>query len=204
MRIIDISNDVLSAEVYEGDPIPEITTMKSISEGDICNLSALYLGLHNGTHMDAPLHFIDGGNSIDKIQPEVYLGPCTVLEVSPGIITGAVVEEYFPRNAKRILLKSNGRAYIHKSAADAMAYQGYILVGTDGLSVEPPNSDNGETHKSLLGQNIALLEGLNLSEVTNGEYFLIAPPVKITSAEASPVRALLITDYIFWSGKPDR
>lgn len=202
MHIIDISNDLLTAEVYDGDPIPEMASVKSIKNGDICNLNAIYSGLHNGTHMDAPLHFIDGGDSIEKISPEVFIGTCTVLQVSPGIITGEVVEEYFPRNIQRILLKSNGRAFIHKSAADAMAYQGYKLIGTDGQTVEPPQS-NGETHKSLLGHNIALLEGLNLSDVKNGEYFLIAPPVKIATAEAAPVRALLITDYIFWSGKPE-
>ena len=126
-----------------------------------------------------------------------------MLEVSPGIITGSVVEEYCPRRAERILLKSGGRAFIHRSAADAMAYFGYKLVGTDGLDVEPPQSENYETHKALLGQNIAVLEGLDLSDVANGEYFLIAPPLKIESAEASPVRAMLITDYVFWSGKPE-
>lgn len=201
MRIVDISNDLLTAEVFAGDPVPELAPVKSIKDGGLCNLNAIYAGLHNGTHMDAPLHFIDGGDSIEKIPPEVFVGACTVLQVSPGIITGEVVEEYFPRNIQRILLKSNGRAFIHKSAADAMAYQGYTLIGTDSQTVEPPQS-NGETHKSLLGHNIALLEGLNLSEVKNGEYFLIAPPVKIATAEAAPVRALLITDYIFWSGKP--
>ena len=94
-------------------------------------------------------------------------------------------------------------AFIHRSAADAMAYLGYKLVGTDGLDVEPPQSESYETHKALLGQNIAVLEGLDLSDVANGEYFLIAPPLKIESAEASPVRAMLITDYVFWSGKPE-
>lgn len=94
------------------------------------------MGLHNGTHMDAPLHFIDGADGIDKVKPDAFIGPCTVLEVSPGIITGSVVEEYFPRRAERILLKSGGRAFIHRSAADAMAYFGYKLVGTDGLDVE--------------------------------------------------------------------
>ena len=78
-------------------------------------------------------HFIDGADGIDKVKPDAFIGPCTVLEVSPGIITGSVVEEYFPRRAERILLKSGGRAFIHRSAADAMAYFGYKLVGTDGL-----------------------------------------------------------------------
>lgn len=203
MRIIDISNDVLSAEVYEGDPVPELISLASLKNGDRYNLNAVNMGLHNGTHMDAPLHFIDGADGIDKVKPDAFIGPCTVPEVSPGIITGSVVEEYFPRRAERILLKSGGRAFIHRSAADAMAYFGYKLVGTDGLDVEPPQSESYETHKALLGQNIAVLEGLDLSDVANGEYFLIAPPLKIESAEASPVRAMLITDYVFWSGKPE-
>lgn len=79
-------------------------------------------------------------------------------------------------------------------------------IGSAGLAeggFEPPQSENYETHKALLGQNIAVLEGLDLSDVANGEYFLIAPPLKIESAEASPVRAMLITDYVFWSGKPE-
>lgn len=136
MRIIDISNDILSAEVYEGDPVPELISLASLKNGDRYNLNAVNMGLHNGTHMDAPLHFIDGADGIDKVKPDAFIGPCTVLEVSPGIITGSVVEEYFPRRAERILLKSGGRAFIHRSAADAMAYLGYKLVGTDGLDVE--------------------------------------------------------------------
>lgn len=204
MQIIDISNGLLSAEVYEGDPVPELERIKALSRGDSCNLSALYTGLHNGTHTDAPLHFMDGGMSVDRFPPEIFIGPCAVVEVSPGLITGAVVEEYFPRSAKRVLLRSGGRAHIHKSAAQTMADMGYLLVGTDGLSVEPPNSAEGETHRALLRQDIAILEGLDLSAVRRGEYFLIAPPLKLEGAEAAPTRALLVTDYIFWSGKPRR
>ena len=114
-----------------------------------------------------------------------------------------MVEEYFPRRAERILLKSGGRAFIHRSAADAWHISDISLSVPTGLDVEPPQSESYETHKALLGQNIAVLEGLDLSDVANGEYFLIAPPLKIESAEASPVRAMLITDYVFWSGKPE-
>ena len=110
MRIIDISNDILSAEVYEGDPVPELISLASLKNGDRYNLNAVNMGLHNGTHMDAPLHYIDGADGIDKVKPDAFIGPCTVLEVSPGIITGSVVEEYFPRRAERILLKSGGKA----------------------------------------------------------------------------------------------
>lgn len=198
MKIIDISNDMLTAEVYEGDPVPELTKIKSISEGSAYNLSTLNACLHNGTHIDAPLHFLEDGESIDKCSPDLFVGPCTVLEVSPGIITGQLVEDFFPRDCRRILLKSRGRAFLHETAAEVMSYLGYELVGTDAPSIEDYDS-TGAAHRTLLSSGIAVLEGLNLEEATNGEYFLIAPPVLIAGAEASFTRALLVSDYIFWS-----
>lgn len=89
---------------------------------------------------------------------------------------------------------------MHETAAEALAYYGCKLVGTDALTVEPPHG-TGEAHRAFLQENVVLLEGLNLSETKNGDYFLIAPPVKIGGAEAAFTRAVLISDYIFWSGK---
>lgn len=200
MKILDISNDLLTAEVYEGDPVPELHPICTIQNGDYYNLNALYAGLHNGTHIDAPLHFLEGAPDISEIPLEVCIGPCKVLEVSPGVITGEVVENSFPRGVERLLLKSNGRAFVHETAAEAMAYYGCKLVGTDGLTVEPPQG-TGAAHRAFLQENVVILEGLNLSEAANGDYFLIAPPVKIGGAEAAFTRALLVSDYIFWSGK---
>lgn len=200
MKILDISNDLLTAEVYEGDPVPELHPVCTIQNGDYYNLNALYAGLHNGTHIDAPLHFLEGAPDISEIPLEVCIGPCKVLEVSPGVITGEVVENSFPRGVERLLLKSNGRAFVHESAAEAMAYYGCRLVGTDGLTVEPPQG-TGAAHRAFLQENVVILEGLNLSEAANGDYFLIAPPIKIGGAEAAFTRALLVSDYIFWSGK---
>ncbi len=200
MKIIDISNDLLTAEVFEGDPVPEHQWLKTISPDSYYSLSAVCACLHNGTHIDAPLHFISDGESIEKYDLEKFIGPCKVIEVSPGIITGQLVEDSFPRDCKRILIKSNGKAYLHQTAAEILSLQGCELVGTDGVTVESPDSD-GVTHRTLLNANIAILEGLNLSEAKCGEYFLIAPPVKICGAEAAFSRALLIADYIFWSKK---
>lgn len=84
MKLIDISNDLLTAEVYEGDPVPELHTVKSIEAGDRYNLSALAAGLHNGTHMDAPLHFLSGGADVSKVPLDACIGPCRVLEVTPA------------------------------------------------------------------------------------------------------------------------
>jgi len=200
MKIIDISNDLLTAEVYEGDPVPEMKRVRDISSDSYYNLSVLEACLHNGTHVDAPLHFIPDAESVDLLPLEKFIGPCKVVEVSEGIITGRLVEEYFPRECKRVLIKSKGKAFMHCTAAEVMAYLGYELVGTDSVTVEAPDSD-GSTHRALLNANIAILEGLNLEEAKNGDYFLIAPPVKIAGAEASFTRAVLISDYIFWSSK---
>lgn len=198
MKIIDISNDLLTAEVFEGDPVPELTAVKEISQDSFYNLSTISACLHNGTHVDAPSHFIPDGESIEKYDLEKFIGPCRVIEVSPGIITGKLIEDCFPRGCKRILIKSKGKAHLHETAAVAIAYFGFELVGTDGTTIEAPDS-SGTAHRALLNKNIAILEGLNLENATNGEYFLIAPPIKIGGAEAAFSRAVLVSDYIFWS-----
>ena len=199
MRVIDISREILSSEIYPGDPTPKLETIRSFELGDEYALSAIHMGLHNGTHIDAPSHFWADGVDIVGVSNETFLGPCTVIEVNEEMVTGAYVERYFPPNAKRVIIKSNGKAVLHESAATALAYMGYILVGTDNISIEDLEGD-GRTHRALLGDNISILEGLNLKEVKQGEYFLVAPPLKIAGAEAAPCRAFLIDDHIFWSG----
>lgn len=199
MKIIDISRDIMTAEVYEGDPTPKLERVRKIDENSEYNLSKISMCLHNGTHMDAPLHFLPDGNDICTILPDAFFGPCVVVEVPPILITGSYVEEYFPRNTKRVLIKSGGKAFLHESAASELAYMGYYLVGTDALTVEPEGSD-GRSHRMLMVDNIAVIENLDLDKVEPGDYFLSAAPIKISGAEAAPVRALLISDYIFWSG----
>lgn len=199
MNIIDISKDLITAEVYPGDPEPRLEKIREIEKGAEYNLATVFMGLHNATHIDAPLHFLDDGNDISSVDPTAFIGPCVVVEVPEGIITGAVVERYFPRNTKRILIKSKGKAFLHETAATELAYLGYYLVGTDSQTIETEES-GGRTHRALLMDNIAILEGLDLSKVQEGDYFLVAPPLKIDGAEAAPCRALLISDYIFWSG----
>ena len=199
MKIIDISKEVMTCDVYPGDPIPELKKIKTIHEDSEYNLSKIDMCLHNGTHMDSPLHFLSDGSDITEIPHEVFFGPCVVVETDIEMITGAFVEEYFPRNAKRIIVKSKGVSMFHESAASALADLGYILLGTDGMTVEPEGSD-GRTHRMFMLNNVTLLENLELSNVKSGDYFLSAAPLKISGAEAAPVRAFLVADYIFWSG----
>ncbi len=199
MKIIDISREILSCPVFPGDPEASFEMVRRIEDGSNFNLGKLEMCVHNGTHMDAPLHFLSDEKDITEIPHEAFFGPCVVVEANVEMITGAFVEEYFPRNAKRILVKSGGKAVFHESAASAIASLGYYLVGTDGMTVEPEGSD-GRTHRMFLMDNIALLENLDLSNVKKGDYFLSAAPIKIKGAEAAPVRAFLVSDFIFWSG----
>ena len=96
MKIIDISKDVMTCAVFPGDPTPSIKTVKTIDDECPYNLGTINMCLHNGTHIDAPLHFLPNGNDITTFDPEVFLGPCVVVEVAEEMITGAFVEEYFP------------------------------------------------------------------------------------------------------------
>lgn len=199
MQIIDISNDLLTAEVYPDDPVPELAAMTSLSDGALYNVSALYAGLHNGTHIDAPLHVFSDGADVASVPLDSCIGPCAVLSVPAGLITGDFMERNYPSGAERVLLKSNGRAFLHDSAAEVMLRLGCRLIGTDGLSIEAENA-SGSVHRALLNRGMVLLEGLNLENVKDGNYFLFAPPIKIGGGDAAFTRAVLITDYIFWSG----
>lgn len=199
MQIIDISRDITKCELYPGDPEVHIDVVSTIAGGDSCNLSAIYTGLHNGTHADAPLHFIDGGNSVEKADLSVFIGECQVIEVPEGPITGEYVNDHFPADAKRILIKSHGKAWFMENGAEEVAFSGVKLIGTDSMSVGTHGAQTGP-HVALLRENVAVLENLDLENVKPGKYFLLAQPLKIGGAEAAPVRAVLLADFVFWSG----
>ncbi len=199
MQIIDISRDITKCELYPGDPEVRLEVASALSRGDSCNLSAIYTGLHNGTHADAPLHFIEGGESIDKADLSVFIGECYVIEVPEGPITGEYVDNHFPRDAERVLIKGNGKAWFMENGAEEVAFSKIKLIGTDSLSVGTHGNQTGP-HRALLRENVAIVENLDLSKVKPGKYFLLAQPLKIGSAEAAPLRAVLLADFIFWSG----
>ncbi len=200
MKIIDISRDILTAQVYPGDPEPRIQSFQKMEEGDECNLTALYMCLHNGTHIDAPNHFIEDGATVETLELERFIGECTVIEVPEGPIHGAYIDDNITEGCERLIIKGNGKAYFSDSGAFALASLGVKLVGTDANSVGTHGAQVAP-HRAFLGSDIPLLEGLNLEDVAPGKYFLIAPPLKIGGVEATPTRALLISDYLFWGKK---
>lgn len=190
MQIIDISRELFSTPPYPGDPLPKRDRIRRMDMGDSYNLSGFYASCHSATHLDAPLHYIDGGDSVEKTDLRRCLGPCTVVEFR-GIVTGAEIDRLPPRTEKRLLLKGNGSAFLSQSAAFALADAGFLLIGTDAPSI---GSEDEETapHEELLGAGIPILEGLELSRAEPGNYFLAALPLLLGGAEAAPVRAVLI------------
>ena len=200
MEIIDISRDILKTPVYPGDPEGYLDEIKSMKSGEKCNLNAFYTCLHAATHIDAPLHFINGGSSIDEIPMEYFIGECEVVEVPPGPVTGAFDEEHFPwKTAERVLIKGSGTSYLMESSAYYLADSGVKLVGTDAQSIGISGT-NEVIHRALLSNNVVILEGLDLSKVEPGKYFLMAQPIKISNVEAAPCRAVLVKDHLFWTG----
>lgn len=200
MRLLDITQDMTQAVAYPGDPELHMEQVQTIGEDSDCNLSAMYTCMHTGTHVDAPLHFIEGGFSVDQYDPEVFVGPCTVVEVRDPIVTGECVNSLFPQKAERILIKGGGVAAFMDSAAEEAAQLPLRLIGTDASSIGFHGSQS-RTHRAFLSKGIAVLEGLDLSEVAPGDYFLMALPMKVGGAEGAPARVFLADDYIFWARK---
>jgi len=196
MHIYDISRELLSAPVYPGDPSPGTEHILRLQMGDGSNLTSFSQCSHNGTHIDAPLHFFEDGESVNELALDPFVGECTVITVSEGILTGDDIDEIIKNSSKRILFKGSGKAFLSQSAAFVLASENVVLVGTDAQSIAY-SGDETATHKELLGKNIPILEGLDLSEVpVDGNYFLIALPLKIEGLEAAPARAALVDGVV--------
>ena len=192
MGLIDISKDLFQTPPYPGDPVPSRDIVRRMELGDVCNLSGFYTGCHSATHMDAPRHFVETGDTIEKVDLNRCVGPCAVIEFD-GILTGADIDALPSDCEKRLIIKGNGNAFFSQSAAFAAARAGFLLIGTDAQSIGAPSNEQ-QPHVELLSAGIPILEGLNLSEVAPGNYRLIALPLLLGGAEAAPVRAALETD----------
>lgn len=195
MKIYDISQEVFGCEVYPGDPAPKKETLSKIAEGSVCNLSSFSMCAHNGTHVDAPYHFYEGGKTIDEIELKKFIGPAYVSE-QQGIITAedarSIMEkaaEADERAAERILIK--GKAVVSIEAAEVFAEAGIFLLGNESQTVGSEDAPMA-VHLKLLGAEVALLEGIRLSAVAEGVYFLNAAPINLGRTDGAPCRAVLI------------
>ena len=195
MKIIDISQEVLSCKVYEGDPTPKANKIIDMEDGGVYNLSALSLCAHNGTHVDAPFHFFRDGKSIDEMSLGHFVGECYVAEHS-GDVTPAdaleILEKARKSDAeKRILIKGN--AVVTEEAAQVFADAEILLLGNESQSVGPENAPMA-VHKILLSKDIVLLEGVVLDKAREGRYILNCAPLNIKGFEGAPCRAILIEE----------
>lgn len=195
MKIYDISQEVFGCQVYPDDPKPQKQTLKSMKDGECYNLTAFHMCAHNGTHIDAPFHFIQDGKTVDELGLEAFVGMAYVAERN-GIITAddareiiREAEKQHSDAAKRILLK--GRVEVSLEAAKVFAASELLLLGNEPQTVGPEDAPMA-VHLALLGANVILLEGIRLAEVPEGTYLLNAAPLNLAGADGAPCRAMLI------------
>ncbi|MCL5673435.1 MAG: cyclase family protein [Deltaproteobacteria bacterium] len=203
---IDVSLTVEDGMVHwPKDPEVIIKQFSSIKNGDAANNTHLSFGTHTGTHIDAPRHFYEDGIGIDKIKLEALTGECSVIEVPEKY--EAITEDFLKmqniNNGGRILFKTKNSkiisrdknfhedyVYVASDAAKYMVEKGIILVGVDYLSVEGYGKGH-ETHRTLLGAGVVIIESLYLEQVEPGNYKLIAFPIKIKDSDGAPARVIL-------------
>ena len=208
MKLYDISQEVFSSKVYPGDKVPSAERALRIQDGDICNLTNLCMCTHNGTHVDAPLHFLDSGKGIETLDLYHCVGDAFVLTTSSlttsSLTTGSQnmeslslsrsdIRELLARRSNdetRILLKGN--VVLSPEAAEELASTDIVLIGVEGLSVSSDEYAR-EVHSILLKQGLVILEGLDLHAVDEGAYFLSAAPLNLAGSDGSPCRAFLIS-----------
>ena len=195
MKIYDISQAVFSCQVYPGDPAPKKKVLKSMEKGEVYNLTEFSMCAHNGTHIDAPRHFIKDGKTVDEMSLEAFVGKAYVAE-HHGIVTGDDAAEIIKKAreldseaANRILIK--GDVEVSLEAAKVFASSDILLLGNEPQTVGPQNAPMA-VHLVLLGAGVVLLEGIRLAEVSEGIYYLNAAPLNLSGADGSPCRAVLI------------
>jgi arylformamidase len=210
MKIYDITVPITSdMPVWPGDPGVEISSVSTIAAGDSSNVSHLSMTAHTGTHVDAPKHFIEGGDPLDAISLQRFIGEVQVVEVMDADLITAEILEALPvsLSARRVLFKTrNSAVWARKEKAfqenfvalspDGAQYlvdRKVDLVGIDYLSIAPYRQST-PTHRLLLGAGILILEGIDLSEVEPGDYFLYCLPMNLIGVDGAPARAILVRE----------
>ncbi len=201
---LTISRDLV---VWPNDPPVELERAQKIEDGDTANVTRMNFSAHTGTHIDAPYHFLEDGETVENIPIDLLTGRAYVLHLPDAdVITATMLENSsIPPRTKRVLFrtrnseiwKSTKRTFLKSYvavAADAAQYlvdRGVKLVGVDYLSIAP-FTDIAPTHNILLKAGVVIVEGLNLSEVSQGRYTLYCLPLKLAGSDGAPARAILV------------
>ena len=190
MKIYDITQEVFSCNVYPGDPKPEKQTLCATEKGALYNLTAFSMCAHNGTHIDAPFHFLSEGKTVEQLPLESLVGACYVAHWE-GFVTAETAKDILQKakDARRILIA--GKATVTLEAANVFADSGICLLGNESQTVGPEDAPM-QVHLCLLKSEIILLEGVVLTAVPEGHYFLNAAPLNLSGADGAPCRAWLI------------
>jgi arylformamidase len=205
-RLHDISIPVREGMItYPGNPPTRLRPHSRIADGDPANVTEFTFGSHNGTHLDAASHFIDGGQTVEEIPLERLIGPALVVQIDNDVraIGERELRACSIEGATRILLKTRNSSllrkdsfiedftYIDGSGADYLVSIGVELVAIDYLSVEEFDADEPVAHRTLLEREVVIVEGVDLNGVTPGRYELFCLPVKVAGVDGAPVRAVL-------------
>ncbi len=209
MQIFDISVPIRPGMiVYDGDPDVYLERVKSIAGGASANVSKIDFGVHTGTHVDAPGHFIDGAAGVETLPLEALVGPAYVVDatgISGNIDAATLAGLEIPADATRLIFKTTNSALweldrfsadfyaITGDAAKALVARGVKLVGIDYLSIGPKGNGVG-THVAFLEAGVVIVEGLDLRGVEPGAYQLACLPLKIVGSDGAPARAVLMRE----------
>jgi arylformamidase len=201
---IDVTVPIHGAMVvYEGDPPVQLVSALALDRGDPANVARLTLGSHTGTHVDAPAHFIAGGTTVDRLAPELLVGPVRVVACPAGPVGPEVLAAADLGRERRLILKTANsglwreprfvRDYqaLTLPAARALVAAGVELVGIDYLSIEGFGAPGHPVHRCLLEAGVVIVEGLDLAAVAPGRYEMLCLPLRIQDGDGAPARVLL-------------
>ncbi|MEK7122592.1 MAG: cyclase family protein [Patescibacteria group bacterium] len=202
MKFYDISLPIRSGMmVYPGNTEVDITSLPSATSLS----SRIVMGSHTGTHIDAPKHVLQKGKGVDTIPLDQIVGPCRVLDMVQCVdsVNLSDLRPYRIKKGERILVKTkNSRRgfkkfrddfiYLDGDAADFLAQKEIVLFGIDYLSVKKRGSADTRPHTALLKKKIVILEGIDLSRITPGDYFLLCLPLRCAGIDGAPARAVLV------------
>jgi arylformamidase len=208
MHIYDVTRTLVPGmATWPGEPGPELTLIKEMAAGHPADVTHLSLGVHTGTHVDAPRHFIPGGAGVEALPLTALIGPARVVSIEhDGAIQVAELERAGLDGIERVLFRTRNSdestdaefkedfVYLEPEAARWLADCGTRLVGVDYLSVESFVAAEPLTHRTLLEAGIVIVEGLDLREIDPGDYILSCLPLKLAGADGAPVRAVLIVE----------
>ena len=194
--IYDISLPISeSLPVYPGDPSVTVDVISDVSSGAPYTLTRISMGSHTGTHVDAPLHLLANGDTVDNLPIDLLMGPCYL--ASADIDMPISIQELdslaVPPETTRLLLRTrNAKGYLTQDAASRLVDTGVKLVGIDSPSVDAPGSPDLPAHRVMLEAEVIIVENLALDAVNPGGYLLVCLPLRIAGCDGAPARAVLM------------